>query len=594
MRLGGLGDNGALKTRHQQRGIALVAILAIIVLGASYWIYTALNANTAIASVERSKRDSDVLQQAKAALIGQIAQQAASSTEPNPGRLPCPEKTTDAGTANEGLPANASSGNPFGYCGAAGAVVVGRLPWKALGLDKLQDSATEPLWYAVAPSWVIQTATGNTTINSDNPVLGGLTSTTGEDAIAVLFAPGQALPGQSRQPINGVTAPLAQNYLDSPNSTLGVLNQFAKTGAADTFNDHVITITRAELMPEIEAAVADRIARQIAPQIKNAYSVAPWTATPTLPFAADFANPSTATYKGTAGKTQGLLPLTFSTSAGAACNVADPRCDPTFVAWNAGATTFNRTGGASYSSHSCTVSGTPSVLTCTIHATTLPILGPFTMNFDMTVRANNVGNALRQVDSTVAMTGANAYTINSVTMNADASATVDFSSSFPASGGLLVFLLGGLPCPLGLACYDFTIQIPIGLFADHPVLDANDATYGWFTRNNWHQLSYYALAGGIAPSQPSPRSCTTGTNCLTASYLPATTGYTQDSVRGLILMAGRSLAQTRPAGTPDQYFEGANATTTAASPSTTNYTARAPALVFNRTFNDRVVVIDHN
>src|SRR3954470_8583376 len=172
---------------RRQRGVALIALLAIIALGATYLIYAALNANTASAAVERSKRDSQVLQQAKAALIGQIALQAANSAEPNPGRLPCPESLADAGKANEGLPANATVGNPFGYCGAGGTVV-GRLPWKALGVDKLQDSATEPLWYAVAPNWVIQTPAGNTTINSDNPPSGGLTATiTGEDAIAVIF-----------------------------------------------------------------------------------------------------------------------------------------------------------------------------------------------------------------------------------------------------------------------------------------------------------------------------------------------------------------------------------------------------------------------
>jgi len=589
MRLGGLGDNDALKTRQQQRGIALVALLALIVLGACYWMYTALNVNTASAAVERSKRDSDVLQQAKAALIGQVALQAASSTEPNPGRLPCPEKAADAGTANEGLPANAIAGNPFGYCGAAGAVVVGRLPWKALGLDKLQDSATEPLWYAVAPSWVIQTAGGNTTINSDNPPLGGLTSTTGEDAIAVIFAPGQSLPGQSRQPINGVTAPLAQNYLDAQNGTLGVLTQFAKTGAADTFNDRVIMITRAELMPEIEAAVADRIARQIAPQIRDAYSTGYWTATPTLPFASAFADPSTASYKGAAAVTQGLLPVTYSTTGGAACNVADPRCDPAFVAWNTGATTFTQTGGANYQSHTCSASGTPSVMTCTIHAWTPAAAGVSAMSFDMTVRAANVGNALRRIDNTVTMTGAGAYTVNAATMNTDASASVAFSSSFSAASATPVALLGGVSCAtLGYVCYDYSIDIPIGLFADHAILDASDAGYNWYFRNNWHQLSYYAIASGVAPSQASPRSCTSGTSCLTASRL-SDSSYAANSVRGLVVMAGRQLGgQARPSATLANYLEDVNAG------GTSSYVARSPTLAFNRAFNDRIVVIDHN
>jgi hypothetical protein len=558
-----------------------MALLAIIMLGATYIIYAALNATTASAAVERAKRDSDVLQQAKAALIGQIALQAAASTEPNPGRLPCPEKLSDANTANEGLPENAlATGHPFGYCGNGATVVIGRLPWKALGVDKLQDSFSEALWYAVAPVWVPKDNTTNLVINSDNPAVGGLT-VSGEDVMAVIFAPGQALAGQART----AGTPAAANYLDLENST-PLDGIFAKTGPSDTFNDHVITISRAELMPEIEAAVADRFARQIAPAMQAAYSTPPWTATPTLPFAATFANPSTATYKGT-GVTQGLLPVSYSTTAGAVCNIADPRCDPAFVSWNTGATTFTRTAGASYASHTCSVAGTPAVMTCTIHATTLPLLGPFFMNFNMTVRANNVGNALRAIDSTVTMTGAGAYTINSATMNADGSATVAFSSSFPTGGGLLVFLLGGVACPLGLACYDFTIQIPIGLFADHPILNATNASYNWFFRNNWHQVAYYAIAPGVAPSTPAPRSCTSGTNCLTANHLSAT--YAANSLKGLIVLAGRQLStQTRPSATLTDYLEDSNAT------GTTTFAARAPTLAINRTFNDRVVVIDHN
>jgi hypothetical protein len=573
-------------TMRRQRGVALVALLAIIAMGAMYFIYAALNANTASAAVERSKRDSQILQQAKAALIGQIALQAANSAEPNPGRLPCPESLADAGKVNEGLPANATVGNPFGYCGAGGTVV-GRLPWKALGLEKLQDTATEPLWYAVAPSWTIQAVAGNTTINSDTPALGGLTSTTGEDAIAVIFAPGQALPGQARLPVDATSAPLAAaNYLDMQNAALGGV--FANTGPADTFNDHVITLSRAELMPEIEAAVADRFARQIAPGIQTAYSTAPWTVTPTLPFAGAFADPSTATYKGT-NATQGLLPVTYSSTSGAVCNVADPRCDPTFVAWNTGATTFTRTGGANYQSHTCSASGTPSIMTCTIHAWTLPLIGVTSMTFNMTVRATNVGNALRQIDPAVVMTGAGAFTVNSATMNTDASATVAFSSSFPAANATLVTLLGGVSCALlGLLCYDYTIDVPIRLLADHAILNAGDATYNWFFRNSWQQFSYYTLAAGVAPSQPAARGCTTGTDCLTANYL-SDTSYAGNSVRGLVIMAGRQLGvQTRPNATLSNYLEDVNATASG------TYVARSPTLASNRAFNDRIVVIDHN
>ena len=593
--------------RHKQRGIALVALLAIVALGATYWIYAALNANTASAAVERSKRDSEVLRQAKAALIGQIALQAANASEPNPGRLPCPEKSADAGTANEGLPDTASAGNPFGYCGTGATVVVGRLPWKALGIDKLQDTATEPLWYAVAPGWI--TAGPNTIINSDTPALGGLASTAGDnDVIAVIFAPGQALSGQARQPVDGVAVPAVANYLDLQNSTLGVLNLFAKTGPEGTFNDHVIILTRAELMPEIEAAVADRLHKQIAPQMNAAYSSAPWTVAPTLPFAAGFGDPSTASYKGTTATTQGLLPVTYSDTGPcspgpcipASCNPAgNPRCDPAFLVWRTSAT-VTRTGGTTPAgSPTCAISGPPARLDCTVEASAPLASGITWMDFDMSVTADNVGKALRRLNDTVPMTGnvdtlsirsPYGYSVSAAALNTDSSGTVTFGSRFASGSGTPLAFLGAVDCALsGLYCVRYTISIPLAIFSDHAVVDASDATLGWFVRNRWHELSYYAIASGMAPSQPAAsRGCTTGTDCLTANYL-STTAYAGNSVKGLVVIGGRQLpAQTRPSATVTDYFEDSNASLTG------TYAARAPALVFNRTFNDRVVVIDHN
>src|SRR3979490_2697037 len=87
-----------------------------------------------------------VLSQAKQALIGYVAMNAAQSGENNPGRFPCPDGVALAGPKAEGISA------PYvGPPNAPTRATVGRLPWRTLGLDKLVDSSAEPLWYAVSP-----------------------------------------------------------------------------------------------------------------------------------------------------------------------------------------------------------------------------------------------------------------------------------------------------------------------------------------------------------------------------------------------------------------------------------------------------------
>ena len=59
----------------------------------------------------------------------------------------------------------------------------------------------------------------------------------------------------------------------------------------------------------------------------------------------------------------------------------------------------------------------------------------------------------------------------------------------------------------------------MGLLADHELVDPGNSNpapgftdHTWYFRNKWNELSYYALAAGVAPS--GVRSCTTGGTCL--------------------------------------------------------------------------------
>ncbi|MDP2785979.1 MAG: hypothetical protein Q8O38_15505 [Sulfurimicrobium sp.] len=128
-----------LPAPRRERGAALLIILTIIGIGAAWLLVSALKSNP---QIERDKITADALAKAKDALIGYAA--TYRDTHPDTGNytdkvfgyLPCPD------TNNDG------TGDP--PCGNKDVTVVGRLPWKELGLPPLRDSAGECLWYIVS------------------------------------------------------------------------------------------------------------------------------------------------------------------------------------------------------------------------------------------------------------------------------------------------------------------------------------------------------------------------------------------------------------------------------------------------------------
>jgi hypothetical protein len=207
------------------------------------------------------------------------------------------------------------------------------------------------------------------------------------------------------------------------------------------------------------------------------------------------------------------------------------------------------------------------------------------MPFTLTATASNVGMTLRQLNNAAAMTNVNAAPRSSAAvLNPSGSATVTFdaearvSAGFGFSGGL-----GNLLCGLlGIlqVCKVETISVPIRLLADHAVLSSTDASYNWFFRNNWHQVSSYAVAPDIAPS--GARVC--GASCLTVGYHNPSAG-----LRGLVVIAGRNLSGRNwpdAATTMADWLEGTNPD------GDLSYAARDPTKMVRRTFNDRIAVID--
>jgi hypothetical protein len=128
--------------------------------------------------------------------------------------------------------------------------------------------------------------------------------------------------------------------------------------------------------------------------------------------------------------------------------------------------------------------------------------------------------------------------------------------------------------------------VPIFLLGDHPnirtLLDPTDGTTGWFVRNGWHNLAYYAVASAVGPGGTG--TCVTSSTCLHVTYHPS-----DGKQRAVLLLAGRAITgQDRNSSTLSNWFEGANAG--GVSP----FELRSATLLTNQTFNDRIAVISTN
>lgn len=195
----------------RQRGASLLLALFIAITLALAFSFR-LGGNEA---ANRQLRTLEVLAQARAALIG------AAAAPPNTGGLgllPLPDLGSVRNSiAEEGRDAGNFTGN------AKNLSVIGRLPWRTLGIAPLRDVDGECLWYAVSGS--AQTAQAPDTFNwdsighfelfaSDGTATGTRSLTTDPHTLplALVIAPGAPLPGQNRTVGTDVTSECGGNY----------------------------------------------------------------------------------------------------------------------------------------------------------------------------------------------------------------------------------------------------------------------------------------------------------------------------------------------------------------------------------------------
>jgi len=152
------------------------------------------------------------------------------------GDLPCPATSY-------------ASGQTATSCDTA-ASRIGYLPWKTLGLPDLRDGSGSPLLYAVSERFKYNSRFG--TLNSDTA---GDFSVSGENAIAIVFAPGPALRTQDR---NAATFNVV-NFLELENANGNTT--FATGQEVDNFNDRLLWITPRAFFPALETR-AMRVAQE--------------------------------------------------------------------------------------------------------------------------------------------------------------------------------------------------------------------------------------------------------------------------------------------------------------------------------------------
>ena len=573
-----------------QRGFAMIAILALVALIAAFLIASALNRTAADVSNEREDRSMSALRKAKAALIAYAANEQwqlykSSPTYFQPGALPCPDRNDD-GDADCLLPNTASQ--------------IGRIPFTTLGIEDLRDASGERLWYALSHDFRKLRCSGGTVppnctvINSDTQgqlTVVGIAPAT--QVVAVLFAPGEALQGQNRDPANVAAHNDPLNYLEGPPNLSDPVNYVFTTALpSTTFNDRVLVITKAELMAAVEPVVAANIERDVKPLLGDYFSK--WSR---YPFAVPFVSPPVAqsAYLGASPQTSGLLPVT---------NTA------TFNWQNATVTQIGTQSSTVVDSSSCSISSL--TVTCTVHYTDGTDAYNARPEIKLEVFLSNARSAFADAPSSATLP-------ENIAMLDGLGNVAGFSPSpygqwspygpydpVPTSsfvGGALTYV-GWLQNAHDMS-NGATISFPLPAAPGYLPRLTNPSTTApnidWYIANQWYRQTYYAVSPGWVPAAVG--ACnppdTTAPLCLTVNNLPVPINNGQ----AILVLAGRALdGQTHPSGNPKDYLEGANCNLTAgkdldigSSPPTCNLTTsdfvyehRAGAAT---TINDRVVVV---
>lgn len=213
----------------KQKGAALIIFAVIFALAATTFLISQLDASGV--KIERDKKTSLALAEAKSALIGDAISQPLTSE----GLLRLPDigfSTSPSGPSEGSSIANFIDNNK-NYS------VIGKLPWKTLGMAPLKDGYGECLWYVVSGRFKKNPITDILNWDTQGQIdvidpNGNLIAT---NLAALIVAPRFTLENQSRSLEHAAYSQCggnydARNYLDAynaANALAGELNYFSSS-----------------------------------------------------------------------------------------------------------------------------------------------------------------------------------------------------------------------------------------------------------------------------------------------------------------------------------------------------------------------------
>jgi len=254
----------------RQRGAALLIFSIIIVMAALAYLVSSLAPD--LSEARRERKSQEALAQAREALIGYALTYRDRKPDLMYGYLPMPD-IGRRGTTNdenchdalnrplEGCQAPPSPSDISKVDGAYLPTLVGRFPWRTLGMPPLRDGHGECLWLIVSSSVLSGNASQTNIpfnwdtlgyldihVANDNSALQSLFANKPHDRPwAIVYSPGPPLPGQDRSDkVNGDDVTEcggnydARNYLDPYilNALGDIRNSLANThNASDDPND---------------------------------------------------------------------------------------------------------------------------------------------------------------------------------------------------------------------------------------------------------------------------------------------------------------------------------------------------------------------
>lgn len=223
-----------IKNLVPHSGVALLLILLLVLLLSASILLARFNHTDSQLAHQQST--AQVLARAKAALLGFAATYAEDPdhTGQPQGYLPCPDFNGDGSS-----PYSASSDTS---CGQEGRSMIGRLPWRTLGLPPLRDGDGECLWYAVSGSYKDrpkQTLTsdddGLFIVEAPSATVSGASATT--QAIAIVFAAGAPVLNQDRSRSGTATECGSVSITDNVNNPQNYLDSLLISRLATTLSN---------------------------------------------------------------------------------------------------------------------------------------------------------------------------------------------------------------------------------------------------------------------------------------------------------------------------------------------------------------------